>query len=115
MASKRELSGVTPGDRLTPETALEPRPRRAGTRFWGFVRRTIALFILLGLLGGLAAGAFAWHTYQRYAAELPSLDGLRTYQPKVMSRVYAGDDRPPRRVRPPSAASSCRSAPSRTW
>ncbi len=99
MASKREVSGVTASDRLAPETAAPlpkgraPRPQRSGGGFWRFVRRVIGLFLLLGLLGGLAAGAFAWHTYQRYAAELPSLDGLSTYQPKVMSRVYAGDDR----------------------
>ena len=66
-------------------------PKPSG--FWRFVRRTIGLLVALGLLGGLAAGAFAWHTYQRYAAELPSLDSLSQYQPKVMSRVYAGDDR----------------------
>ena len=96
MARKGELSGVRPEDRLAAQTQARPpprpvRPKRGG--FWGFVRRLIGLFLLLGLLGGLAAGAFAWHTYQRYAAELPSLDGLRTYQPKVMSCVYAGNDR----------------------
>ena len=96
MPKKPELSGVTPGDRLAPHTEPNPQPRRSarkGSGFWRFVRRVIGLFLLLCLLGGLGAGAFAWHTYQRYAAELPSLDGLRTYQPKVMSRVYAGDDR----------------------
>ncbi|MDP9095890.1 MAG: PBP1A family penicillin-binding protein [Pseudomonadota bacterium] len=104
MTSKGEVSGVTAGDGLvsgtTPGTPPGQKPRpgrqqpvRAGSGFWRFVRRVIGLFLLLGLLGGLAAGAFAWHTYQRYAAELPSLDGLRTYQPKVMSRVYAGDNR----------------------
>ncbi len=86
-------------DRLAPQTGPtrspkpQPKPGRAGSRFWGSVRGIIGLFSLLFLLGGLAAGALVWHTYERYAAELPSLDGLRTYQPKVMSRVYAGDDR----------------------
>ncbi len=94
MANKRDVSGVTPEDRLAPQPGpARPHAARHGSGFWRFVRRVIGLFLLLGLLGGLAAGAFAWHTYQRYAAELPSLDGLRTYQPKVMSRVYAGDDR----------------------
>ena len=104
MARKGEVSGVTAGDRLgattTPGTpdgrapnGRAPRPVKTGSGFWRFVRRIIGLFLLIGLVGGLAAGAFAWHTYQRYAAELPSLDGLSTYQPKVMSRVYAGDDR----------------------
>ena len=95
MASKRDVSGVTPEDRLAPGTgsADTRRPVRTGSSLLRFVRRVVGVFILLGLVGGLAAGAFAWHTYQRYAAELPSLDGLRTYQPKVISRVYAGDDR----------------------
>ncbi len=99
MANKGELSGVSPRDRLAAKPPPEsPRPERSRPErrrggFWLFVRRVIGLFLMLGLLGGLAAGAFAWHTYQRYAAELPSIDGLRTYQPKVMSRVYAGDDR----------------------
>ena len=82
-------------ERLAPETGptRPPKPARTGSRFWGSIRAIIGLFSLLVLLGVLAVGAFAWHTYDRYAAELPSLDGLRTYQPKVMSRVYAGDDR----------------------
>jgi penicillin-binding protein 1A len=45
------------------------------------------LCILAGAAGvvGLFAG------YQHYAADLPNVDGLRHYQPRVMSRVYAGD------------------------
>jgi penicillin-binding protein 1A len=33
-----------------------------------------------------------WNLYERYSSGLPTLDGLRTYQPPVMSRIYAGDD-----------------------
>ena len=100
MARKVEVNGVRPVDRLVPQDRAEQRaenrdqpPKRAKSGFWRFVRRSFGLLLALGLVGGIAAGAFAWHTYQRYAAELPSLDGLRKYQPKVMSRVYAGDDR----------------------
>ena len=42
---------------------------------------------------GWSGGAFALHTYDKYAADLPSLDSLSHYQPKVMSRVYAADSR----------------------
>ena len=31
--------------------------------------------------------------YRHFAADLPDVDGLRSYQPPVMSRVYAGDAR----------------------
>ena len=57
------------------------------------VRGVSAAVLAVGLLGGVGAGAFAWHTYERYAADLPTLDGLRHYQPRVMSRIYSGDNR----------------------
>ena len=57
------------------------------------LRRIFALLSLVAVLAGLGAAGFAWHTYERYAADLPTLDGLRNYQPKVMSRIYAGDSR----------------------
>jgi penicillin-binding protein 1A len=50
----------------------------------------VAAVVLLGGLGGAAA---AWIAYQHFAADLPDVDGLRNYQPPVMSRVYAGDSR----------------------
>jgi penicillin-binding protein 1A len=45
--------------------------------------------VLLAAVGG-AGGYFAW---LRFSANLPDVDGLRNYQPPVMSRVYAGDAR----------------------
>lgn len=96
MARSDEVSGPRPQDRLARETVAKqtgPAPSRPRRRSPGFLTRLVGLMVVLGLVGALGAGAFAWHTYQRYAAELPSLDGLKTYQPKIMSRVYAGDDR----------------------
>ena len=92
MPRRNEVSGPRPEDRLARETKAD-RPVRKRGRLAGFFRRVFAIAFLLGMVGVIAGAAFAWHTYQRYAAELPSLDGLRQYQPKVMSRVYAGDDR----------------------
>ena len=43
---------------------------------------------LLALVGG---GVFGWYVYARIAADLPTVDGLRTYAPPEMSRVYAGN------------------------
>jgi penicillin-binding protein 1A len=40
-------------------------------------------------VGGVG-GFVAW---ERFSADLPDVDGLRNYQPPVMSRVYAGDAR----------------------
>ena len=83
--------GSTAGRAEAGSRATRPTPRR------GFVGRAVrGLFgtiVIAGLLGGLGAAAFGWHTYNRYAEDLPTLDGLRNYQPRVMSRVYAGDQR----------------------
>jgi penicillin-binding protein 1A len=43
-----------------------------------------ALIIIGGGIGGYAA-------FRYYTADLPSIDGLRNYQPPVMSRVYASN------------------------
>ncbi len=69
----------------TPVQARRPRFR--------WLRRLFAAVFTLVVLAGVAGGLFAWHTYERYAADLPTLDGLRHYEPRVMSRVYAGDSR----------------------
>ncbi len=57
------------------------------------LRGLFGTIIALGLVGGLGAAVFGWHTYERYSEDLPTLDSLRNYQPRVMSRIYAGDDR----------------------
>ena len=58
-----------------------------------WLRRLFGAVLALVVIAGLGAAAFGWHTYERYAADLPTLDTLRNYQPRVMSRIYAGDER----------------------
>ena len=41
----------------------------------------------------LVGGAAGYVAYEQFSADLPDVDGLRNYQPPVMSRVYAGDAR----------------------
>ena len=65
-------------------------PKRPRFRW---LRRMFAAVFTVFVLAGVAGGLFAWKTYERYAADLPTLDGLRHYEPRVMSRVYAGDSR----------------------
>jgi len=78
--------------RLSGATA-KPQAVRKGTGVGRALRRVVATGFGLVIIGGLVAGAYGWHTYERYAADLPTLDGLRNYQPRVMSRIYAGDQR----------------------
>ncbi|NVN13383.1 transglycosylase domain-containing protein, partial [Nguyenibacter vanlangensis] len=49
----------------------------------------LALLLLVVAAGSLAV----WTKYEQLVADLPTVDGLRTYQPPVMSRLYSGDDR----------------------
>lgn len=94
-----------PTERLVRESVspdpspAAPRPTARAVRA---KRRSGPLRILSGLFGaiaavvviaGLAGAAMAWHTYQRYAADVPDIDTLHNYKPRVMSRVYAGDER----------------------
>jgi len=45
------------------------------------------------MLGAGAAGVAGWTAYKHFSRDLPDVEGLRNYQPLVMSRVYAGDSR----------------------
>ena len=73
------------------------RKASAKRRGPGILLRTVhGLFgavLAVLLLVGIAGGGAAWMAYQHYSADLPDVDGLRNYQPPVMSRVYAGDSR----------------------
>jgi len=79
---------VMPSDPLSP---LPPKKRTSG--FLAFVRGLFGLVFAIGVVGAAAAALIVWNIYDRYSSDLPTLDGLRTYQPPMMSRVYAGDDR----------------------
>ncbi|GBR25004.1 penicillin-binding protein 1A [Acetobacter orleanensis NRIC 0473] len=47
----------------------------------------------LALVGTTGAAVLVWTQYEGIVADLPTVEGLRTYQPPVMSRLYASDDR----------------------
>ncbi len=87
---------VPPASRPAKPPAEPPPPRkkrRKKPRHWGFsaLRGLITALIGLLLAGGVAAGMGGWMVYQHFAADLPDVDGLRGYQPPVMSRVFASD------------------------
>lgn len=70
-----------------PNEAVKPRKNR----LWRAIRFMVGLVFSAGLIAGIAAGAIGYHQYEKYAEDLPTLDTLRHYQPRVMSRVYAAD------------------------
>jgi penicillin-binding protein 1A len=76
-----------------PPAERSPAPRkRRPSRFLAFIRGFFGLVFAMSLVAAGAVGLIGYNIYERYSADLPTLDGLRTYQPPVMSRIYAGDD-----------------------
>ena len=107
---------LTAGERMVPPEPPQdsPKPSRGGKRaraqadakgaekkaarkkrvgVFGWIGRLFGLLLGLGLVGAVAGGVIGYSAYERYSAELPTVDGLRHYQPKVMSRIYAGDQK----------------------
>ncbi|HET8671199.1 MAG TPA: transglycosylase domain-containing protein, partial [Candidatus Saccharimonadales bacterium] len=62
-----------------------PSPGRL-RRFFRFLFRSLVLLCLLG--GGFAA----WVFYQDITGELPAIEGLASYAPPAVTRVYASDN-----------------------
>ncbi|CAH2600209.1 Penicillin-insensitive transglycosylase / Penicillin-sensitive transpeptidase [Rhodovastum atsumiense] len=96
---------LTAGARLvppapTPQPPPSQPPRQGKGKGKGkprgalaWIGRIMGLFaglLTLGVAGAVLAGFIA---YQRFAADLPDVTGLRNYQPRMMSRIYAGDSR----------------------
>ena len=86
------MASQDPARQSSPSPAALPRAKRRQSRLLSFVRGLFGLIFAVGIVVAGAAGLIGWNLYDRYAADLPTLDGLRTYQPPVMSRVYAGND-----------------------
>ena len=88
-----------PEREAAPEPAAPPQPkpkrrrRKQRRSHWSFPALRGLLGALMGLLlvAGVAAATGAWMVYEHFAEGLPDVDGLRGYQPPVMSRVYAND------------------------
>jgi penicillin-binding protein 1A len=94
-ANAADGNGDTTGIRADPRPRKVPKAQKTGRR--GAVRRTIGrafgriigLFVGLAVLGAGVGAVVGYTAYQRFSADLPTVDGLRQYQPRVMSRIYA--------------------------
>ena len=77
-----------------PGRRPDRQQRRAARRRGGagvLAARAITGLFGLAAVVVIAAGIGGYGAYRYYTADLPSIDVLRTYQPPVMSRVYASD------------------------
>ncbi|QNT77539.1 penicillin-binding protein 1A [Entomobacter blattae] len=77
-----------------PDPGLEKRRsppllRRPRFRMWRRLVGGVLGVVLLGVIGG---GSVFIVGYEKLVGDLPTVDGLKNYQPQVMSRIYASDD-----------------------
>ncbi len=89
------MSGkLSASDRMLPPEGTEPGrrppapPRRRRLRW---LRKLLVVVMSLAMVSVGTAAMVAYGAYKRFAADLPTVDGLRHYQPRVMSRIYAGN------------------------
>ncbi len=66
----------------------KPARRWSATRMIG---RVFTVLLALGMVVGVIGGVVVYGAYRKYSADLPDIASLQTYQPRVMSRVYASD------------------------
>ena len=81
------------GAASAPSPPRAPRPDAGGVRRFlaRWLGRLVGVLAGLVVLAGLAAVIVAYGAYRHYVADLPDINGLKNYQPAVMSRVFAGD------------------------
>src|SRR5690349_22188549 len=94
---------ITAGEPLTPRKDAGPPPRvarpapprrpaqrRPARPPW--LRRLVGALLGSAVVLALVVGVGGYIAWQNFTADLPSVEGLRGYQPPVLSRVYAGND-----------------------
>ncbi|MCX2563472.1 MULTISPECIES: penicillin-binding protein 1A [Acetobacter] len=77
---------------MTKDSSSEKKLTVRSPRFriWRRALGAGAAIVLVGMAGG---GLVVWHQYEELVSSLPTVEGLKNYQPDVMSRIYASDDR----------------------
>ncbi len=75
------------------KTLPSPKRLRNGGPDWlsRLSGRLLGGLFALGVIGLLAASGAGYLAYRSFSTGLPDVDGLRNYQPPVMTRVFAGD------------------------
>jgi len=92
---------LTAGDPLAPSSGPQRPSRREGERppkpprrrgIVSRIRRAIVggvlAVVVLGAATGTVGGYLVWHYYN---SNLPSVEGLKSYQPPVMSRIFSSN------------------------
>ena len=91
-----KLASVTSGPRPQPRGRRTPPPGRRpsfGAHVVRAIGRIFGAISAIAMLAAVTAAVAGYVAFERFAAGLPDVEGLHHYQPRVMSRVYAGDQR----------------------
>ncbi len=81
-------------DRKASKAPKVRPPKGAGGRgVFGVIGALFSLLAALAMVAAVIGGVVAYGAYRRFSADLPDIASLQTYQPRVMSRVYASDSR----------------------
>lgn len=83
----------SPGGRtpLAPRSARPPGRRGFLAALGRLMGRLLGVIAGIGVLAVLFALVVLYAAYRHYAADLPDIAGLKTYEPPVMSRIFASD------------------------
>ena len=83
----RDPSNAGRGERENPHAAgvTLRRPR------FRVMRRLAGAGLAVGLLAVGTGSFLIWQKYEDISSDMPTVGGLRDYQPPVMSRIYSGD------------------------
>lgn len=76
-----------------PSGGKPPRKRVSRRSPLRWIARIAFIGVAVVGVSGAIGAAFVYRAYERISADLPTVDGLKQYQPPVMSRIYASDDR----------------------
>jgi penicillin-binding protein 1A len=89
---------LTAGEPLIPRHAPGPPdqrrrlpPRRR--QHWSWPRKLAGGLLAVAALPVIVCGVVGVFAWIRITADLPSVEGLRSYEPPMMSRIYAGNGR----------------------
>jgi penicillin-binding protein 1A len=80
---------VAPNPRQPGHDRRRPAPKRKESAPTRFFARLIGGLFAIAALGGVIAVAAGYAGYRYYSVGLPDVNGLRNYQPPVMTRVFA--------------------------
>jgi penicillin-binding protein 1A len=82
---KRRMSSRAPSG--------EPKPPRRRSSWWfdRLIGRLVGGALAIGVLVLLTGAGAGYLAYRYYSSDLPDVDGLRNYEPPVMTRVFASD------------------------